>query len=326
MRRFETDIVRAFFRLLPLLLCLLIPDITVGSETDGTTRSYPLPIKEMEDITSEWLEIAGFVVQRNELEDGGVELSAIKAKEKWRIFLKPHSALASDIQASFTVDDRPDKSQPTKLWTYISEYIRPSLPQYTAKDNGLGQDIPNEVLSRIESVVCIKATGQCKDEQFSGFIFRSGGLILSTAHGLENCSDIRVILYDGRDFNGRVVKRDLHRDLTLIRINAKLDTYTPLAEGRDLIGMGAQIYSIGCPKNLGGTVSPGFVNGPQRRVNDLVYWQVEMKIYPGSSGSPVFDIMGNLVGMVKGRYRGVDSVGFLIPFGTIREFLIDGEK
>jgi len=46
-----------------------------------------------------------------------------------------------------------------------------------------------------------------------------------------------------------------------------------------------------------------------------------MKIHPGSSGSPVFDEHGNLAAIVTGRYRGTDSVGFLIPFETLMEFL-----
>ena len=312
-------------KICPFFLCLLFLGVAFGADTNGTKKSYPLPMNEMEHVISDWLRGSGFLIHENALDAGGVELSAVKAKAKWRIILKPHSALATDVQASFTADDRPDKSQLTNLWTYISEYIRPSRAQYTAKDNGPGQDIPNGVLSRIESVVCIKATAQCKDEQFSGFIFRSGGLILSTAHGLKGCSDIRVVLYDGRELNGHVVKKDVHRDLTLISINAKLDTFVPLSGGRDLIGMGEHLYSVGCPVNLGGTVFSGIVNGPQRSVNDLIYWQVNMKIHPGSSGSPVFDVTGNLVGMVKGRYRGLDSVGFLIPFGTIREFLRDGD-
>jgi serine protease Do len=67
-------------------------------------------------------------------------------------------------------------------------------------------------------------------------------------------------------------------------------------------------------------VFPGSFTDP-KRVEDLILWQVQMKIYPGSSGSPVFDGMGKLVGIVTGRYRGTDSVGFLIPFGTLMEFL-----
>ncbi|SPD73085.1 conserved hypothetical protein [uncultured Desulfobacterium sp.] len=325
MGRCKTEIWLLSFKICLFFFCLLFLDSAFTTEKEGETKSYPLPINEIEEVISDWLRDSDFVVHKNVLDGGQIELSAIRAKAKWRILLKPHSALASDVQASFTVDDRFDKSQVSGLWASLAYYIKPSHTQYTAKDNRPGRNIPNGVLSRIESVVCIKATGQCDDEQFSGFIFKTIGLVLSTAHGLEGCSDIRVILYDGRELKGHVVKKDTHRDLTLIRINAKLESFTPLARGREMIAMGEKIYSIGCPENQGGEVFSGVVNGPQRRVKDLVYWQVEMKIFPGSSGSPVFDEKGNLVGIVKGRFRGGDSVGFLIPFGTIREFLNSGE-
>jgi serine protease Do len=47
-----------------------------------------------------------------------------------------------------------------------------------------------------------------------------------------------------------------------------------------------------------------------------------MNIYPGSSGSPVFDNQGRLVGMVRGRYRGTTTVGFVTPLETIVAFLL----
>ena len=50
-------------------------------------------------------------------------------------------------------------------------------------------------------------------------------------------------------------------------------------------------------------------------------WQVTMETLPGSSGSPVFDTAGRLVAMVRGRYRGTESVGFLTPWDTMKEFL-----
>jgi len=48
-----------------------------------------------------------------------------------------------------------------------------------------------------------------------------------------------------------------------------------------------------------------------------------MNIYPGSSGSPVFDARGQLVAMVKGRYRGTTTVGFLTPLEAIITFLLN---
>jgi serine protease Do len=82
---------------------------------------------------------------------------------------------------------------------------------------------------------------------------------------------------------------------------------------------------VNCPDNPQGRVTAGRINGPPALVNGYPLWQVAMKVVPGTSGSPVFDPDGRLVGVVRGRYRGTESRGFLIPVGTIREFL-DQEK
>ena len=85
--------------------------------------------------------------------------------------------------------------------------------------------------------------------------------------------------------------------------------------------MGDRVYSIGCPNNLNGLVFQGTVNSPPRLVNNQLLWQVNMETHPGSSGSPVFDGNGKFFGVVKGRYRGTDTIGFLIPFKTVNRFL-----
>ena len=131
----------------------------------------------------------------------------------------------------------------------------------------------------------------------------------------------KLVLYDGREVRGRLVRMDRKRDLALVHIDLKLDTFISLPQGRNLLGMGEKLYSVGCPINLRGSVYSGTINAPPRRLNGLPLWQIEMKIYPGSSGSPVFDVQGTLVAIVKGRYRGTDSIGFLIPLETIMEFL-----
>jgi serine protease Do len=147
------------------------------------------------------------------------------------------------------------------------------------------------------------------------------GLVLSTIHDVETFHDIKVTLYDGREITGDVIKKDINLDLALIDIGSGVEHAISLAEGRNILGMGERVYSVGCPVNLVGSVFAGIINGPPRRVNELTYWQVNMEIHPGSSGSPVFDVQGNLVGIVKGRYRGTQSIGFLIPLETIIAFV-----
>ncbi len=149
----------------------------------------------------------------------------------------------------------------------------------------------------------------------------SQGLVLTTIHDVETFDDITITLYDGRELTGNVIKKNSDQDLALINIRTGLENAVSLVEGRNLLGMGERVYSVGCPINLVGSVFPGIINGPPRSVDKMTYWQVNMEIHPGSSGSPVFDVQGNLVGIVKGRYRGTQSIGFLIPLETIIAFV-----
>jgi V8-like Glu-specific endopeptidase len=73
--------------------------------------------------------------------------------------------------------------------------------------------------------------------------------------------------------------------------------------------------------NHNGQFHSGFIEGAPRRIDNLLLWQVRMGTLPGSSGSPVFDAKGNLVGIVKGSFRGAESTGFIITIGSIIEFL-----
>jgi serine protease Do len=109
--------------------------------------------------------------------------------------------------------------------------------------------------------------------------------------------------------------------LALISIRAKLNSVISLSGARSGLVEGEKLFSIGCPGNPSITVNSAFIIGPPRSMNNLPLWQVSMQTLPGSSGSPVFDTAGNLVAIVKGRYRGTDSVGFLTPLDTMREFL-----
>ena len=183
------------------------------------------------------------------------------------------------------------------------------------------EGIPQNVLSLIEAVVCIEAVKGKKTEQYSGFFIDADGTIISTTHNLDDFDQVSVGLHDGRKMKGEVIKFDRHRDLSLVKIEFRSTFHVQVARGRKNLQMGEQIYSLGCPMNLVGTVFTGIVNGPPRRVDDLTYWQVNMEIHPGSSGSPVFDVNGNLVGVVKGRYRGTHSIGFLIPLDAIAAFM-----
>lgn len=300
-----------------IFLCVFLINTWGLAETGGTEKVYNMPLAEVEDIVSSWLRYSGFDVYRTPFQMGQVKLYAENQKQSWQIILRHHSPLATRIIALYSVDNQTAIEPVENLWHYLSEYVKESLLE---KDH-FKLPVPPVVTAKMKSVVCVHVKVDSQNIQFSGFIVDEKGMIISTAHDLREIQEVSITLYDGRKIKGKVVKIDPHRDLMLVDVGIKLDNPIRLNNGRNLLGRGEPLFSVGCPIDLGIMVYSGIVNSPPRRVKDLVLWQVNMTIQPGSSGSPVFDINGNLVAIIKGRYRGKESVGFLIPFETLLSFL-----
>jgi len=241
----------------------------------------------------------------------------IKGSETWQLLVESRSPLASRILAEHTVNGKPEMTKVGGLWTYLEDYMTGASLEGT----GVNDAVPAAISFQKESVVCIRAKTSSDLLQFTGFVVDKGGLILCTAHDLSDVQDVIVTLDNGQEVDGRLVKIDPRRDLALIDIGRDLSSSVPFTRARDMARIGERIYSITCSNTHQMEFHAGIVDRPMRRANDLPLFQVQMQTLPGSSGSPVFDVEGNLIGVVKGRYRGTDSVGFLIPPETAREFL-----
>jgi serine protease Do len=298
-----------------LLIALVIIAEPVHSASEAAEKQIPLPIGEITDMLVKWWDDAGYQIKRSEPEPESVRLTAIKGQENWQVDLAPHSALATRVIVCFSGMN--PEIQQQQFWDHISHYIRISS---TEAPRGSDLHIPADVLSKMESVVCINAVSDENKVQFSGFIVDTSGLVLCTAHDLGNTLDLTVTLYDGQEVKAKLLFKDPHTDLSILQIALKPKVAIRLSDGRNLLGMGETVYTVGCPLNLRGTVYAGTINSPPRKMNDLPLWQAHMEIYHGSSGSPVFDANGKIVAMVKGRYRGTTNTAFLIPMETILIF------
>lgn len=298
------------FLALVFLLMLTSPSLSFGTESPG--RVYPFPVVEVQRILLRWLVDSAFDVSTASLGDDQVRIKGVRGNESWEMTIQAHSPLASFLRIKYTVGGQLQEAKIDELWTYLEAYAKGGI----SEKKELGQEVPTEVRSQGQSVVCVSAKMENEEIRFSGFVVDKRGLIVSTAHDLKAVQEISVILHNGQRIRGNLVKMDPHRDLILIDINFRVNDSISL-KGRSRLKNGERIYSISCPQ----MVHSGVIDGPPRKVEDLPLWQVDMETLPGGSGGPVFDIRGNLVAMVKGRYRGTDSIGFLIPLVTLVDFL-----
>ena len=299
-----------------LLLCLLFFTPVAEGALQEYEKTVPLPTHELSEELSSWFIDSGFHVHRTALTMGRVQLTLSLGEVGGKITLTPWSALATKVAVAW-IDQNALASFDQKLWRHISDYINTPTSEFPLYPG----PIPPEVLSKTELTVCVRAESGEITNQFSGVVVDTGGLVLCTAHGLSNAKSLRIRLYDGREVKGTVIHQDPRKDLALLHIPVTTNHAVSLVEGRNLLERGETVFSAGCPATHHGGISVGEITGPPRRVDELPLWQVKMQIHYGNSGSPVFDEKGNLVAMVKGRYRGTTSVGFLIPLETIIQFL-----
>ena len=131
-------------------------------------------------------------------------------------------------------------------------------------------------------------------------------------------SNITIYFFDGISVPGSVMKYDHEKDLAEISV-----PILPLARSLTLGSnpmIGDNVFQIGHPAGAFFSYSEGKVMYPARRMKGIIMFQLDMTAYPGSSGSPIFNSKGELVGMYDSMFPQT-SIGFAISVNEIQEFL-----
>jgi S1-C subfamily serine protease len=159
----------------------------------------------------------------------------------------------------------------------------------------------------------------------SGVLFASDGQILTNAHVVERARKISVTLADGRQFSAGLVGADRAHDLALIRVGAR---DLPVAElSSHALKPGQLVVAVGNPYGLGWTVTAGVVSAlgrtlevePGCKLENLI--QTDTPINPGSSGGPLVDTHGHVVGITTAMMPMAQGLGFAIPTNTALEVI-----
>lgn len=161
------------------------------------------------------------------------------------------------------------------------------------------------------------------DSQGSGLIFSSQGHILTNRHVVEDAQTIRVRFADGSEHPARICGLDAISDLALLQV--ALTNLCPAKLGSSSqVRVGEFAIAIGAPYDLDYTVTFGHVSAKGR--NNVLsdpnieqdFIQTDAQINPGSSGGPLLNIEGEVIG-INTLIRGVRTgIGFAIPIDRAR--------
>ncbi len=161
----------------------------------------------------------------------------------------------------------------------------------------------------------------------SGVIVDSLGFILTNFHVIERATTVRVTLVDGRTFPAQLIAGDELSDLALIRIDAP----EPLPEVRFArdgdVMLGEPAIAVGHPFGLSHTVTVGVISSRNREARyrgqvifrDIL--QTDAAVNPGSSGGPLLNADGELMGINVAIHQEGQNIGFAVPVHRARALL-----
>ncbi len=191
-----------------------------------------------------------------------------------------------------------------------------------------------------QAVVTINALVNGQPSSGSGVLVDPSGLIITSSHVIGNATTVFISLEDGRRGKGVVIGRSgaplsgnysmqnmpttaETADLALIKVSFDAPTpYLKLADS-DKVKVGQKVLAIGHPYGFERSLTTGIISRVDKQRDRL---QTDAAINPGSSGGPILDTQGYVLGVNQSIYnpdgnRSNIGIGFSVPANTIKAFL-----
>ena len=204
------------------------------------------------------------------------------------------------------------KSECTEPIPELFERVSPSVVSISA----LALD-PFKISSRISAAVG------------SGFIINDEGLVLTNSHVVFGRQLIIVTLDDGRKIETELLGADPIFDLAVLRIPGPPEGHPKAVLGdSDSVRIGEDVIAIGNPFGLEQTLTRGVISGLNRIIPGsplltLPLIQTDASINPGSSGGPLMNRCGEVIGINASILAEAQNIGFAIPINVAKSFIPD---
>ncbi|MGB9805011.1 trypsin-like peptidase domain-containing protein [Desulfofundulus sp.] len=174
--------------------------------------------------------------------------------------------------------------------------------------------------------------------QGSGFFWSSDGEIITNAHVVAGSRDITVTTFEGRTYQARIEKLDAYLDIAILRVDGNTFTFIPHYNLE--VKCGDEVVALTNPLGLKYSASKGIISAirdirevdPDR--SGIRILQTDVSVLPGSSGGPLLNMYGEVIGIIfagKGVGLGLNfalpidyyfTVSAKPPFGIKDDFLL----
>lgn len=216
-----------------------------------------------------------------------------------------------------------------------------SLPDISASFEALAAQVGSSTVQVLASGLAVDpdvAAGEGQVERRrasgSGVILDQAGYVMTNYHVVQGARRVQVVLASrptgtsivkprGKTVDATVVGVDEETDLALLKVTGTALTPLPLGDS-DTLKPGQLVFAFGSPLGLDNTVTMGVVSAVGRQLepdDPMVYIQTDAPINPGSSGGPLVDARGRVVGintLILSQGGGNEGLGFAAPSNIVR--------
>lgn len=187
------------------------------------------------------------------------------------------------------------------------------------------QDFLPELVKRIKPSAVAIETFDSKSNTLargSGF-FVAPDRVITNRHVIERASRVEIHLADGKKFPVRgVLAVDGEGDLALLQVDVPRALAVPLPIARSVPQEGESIVVVGNPFGLEGSVSNGIVSAVREISGYGKIIQITASISPGSSGSPVVNMNGQVIGVATLQAAEGQNLNFAVPAERITQLKV----
>lgn len=183
------------------------------------------------------------------------------------------------------------------------------------------QEFSGDLKSNIERIRKGVATVTANRGSGSGFVISEDGTLVTAEHVVSGSKLVKVNTAAGKECYGEVVASSKQRDLAIVHLDCAGLTALPMS--RQKLVEGGEVFAIGTPlsEKLQFSVTKGVVSGI-RKIDELEYIQSDVSVHPGSSGGPLLDSRGNVVGVTDLAVRtGLGPLNFFIPVTDLEKYV-----
>ena len=160
----------------------------------------------------------------------------------------------------------------------------------------------------------------------TGCIIDKSGIILTSAHVIDEGKNIVVTIFNGQNYNAKILKTfGDKKDIVLLKIDTPIELKTVKFGNSEKIEVGQKVLAIGNPFGFNGTLTQGIISRIDYVKNRI---QTDAAINPGSSGGPLLNTNGEIIGINQAIFNPDNNIsnigiGFAIPINLIKEYLAE---